>query len=67
MTVTPDRSRGTPQLFDYEAELRLYNEHFRAAARVGPAAGEPRGRGAEGQSPAPPKGGKGDRPYDRTR
>ncbi|MET4920931.1 class I SAM-dependent methyltransferase [Streptomyces sp. PSRA5] len=22
-------------MFDYDAELRLYNEHFRAAARVG--------------------------------
>jgi ubiquinone/menaquinone biosynthesis C-methylase UbiE len=25
-----------PDVFDYDAELRLYNEHFRAAARVGP-------------------------------
>jgi SAM-dependent methyltransferase len=24
-----------PELFDYDAELRLHNEHFRAAARVG--------------------------------
>src|SRR3954453_8310020 len=24
-----------PDLFDYDAELRLHNEHFRAAARVG--------------------------------
>ncbi|GAA3017703.1 class I SAM-dependent methyltransferase [Streptosporangium longisporum] len=27
---------GQPGLFDYDAELRLHNEHFRAAARVGP-------------------------------
>jgi SAM-dependent methyltransferase len=26
---------GDTELFDYDAELRLYNEHFRAAARVG--------------------------------
>jgi SAM-dependent methyltransferase len=25
-----------PDFFDYDAELRLHNEHFRAAARVGP-------------------------------
>ncbi|MBT2212050.1 class I SAM-dependent methyltransferase [Actinomadura sp. NEAU-AAG7] len=34
MTVT---SKGEhTELFDYDAELRLHNEHFRAAARVGP-------------------------------
>lgn len=27
---------GDTELFDYDAELRLHNEHFRAAARVGP-------------------------------
>lgn len=32
MTVTSDHS----DLFDYDAELRLHNEFFRAAARVGP-------------------------------
>ena len=30
-----DRPEPLPDLFDYDAELRLHNEHFRAAARVG--------------------------------
>jgi len=28
--------RESTDLFDYDAELRRHNEHFRAAARVGP-------------------------------
>ncbi|WP_242911357.1 class I SAM-dependent methyltransferase [Actinomadura terrae] len=37
MTVTSEAEYPTrhTELFDYDAELRLYNEHFRAAARVG--------------------------------
>lgn len=30
-----EHATGPTELFDYDAELRLYNEHFRAAARVG--------------------------------
>ncbi|WP_242892962.1 class I SAM-dependent methyltransferase [Actinomadura litoris] len=38
MTVMSEGEHGTrrAELFDYDAELRLHNEHFRAAARVGP-------------------------------
>ncbi|MFD0903440.1 class I SAM-dependent methyltransferase [Actinomadura sediminis] len=31
-----EHGRGRTDVFDYDAELRLHNEHFRAAARVGP-------------------------------
>ncbi|MFC4909580.1 class I SAM-dependent methyltransferase [Actinomadura gamaensis] len=35
-TVTGADEDGPGGSFDYDAELRLHNEHFRAAARVGP-------------------------------
>ncbi|WP_328582673.1 class I SAM-dependent methyltransferase [Streptomyces sp. NBC_00370] len=35
MTGTSGERGAKPQLFDYDAELRRYNEHFRAVARVG--------------------------------